>query len=67
MPMGCADIAAVLWTRVLRYNPADPDWANRDRFVLSAGHGSMLLYSVLHLAGYAITLDDIRNFRQLGT
>ncbi len=67
MPMGCADIAAVLWTRVLRYNPADPDWANRDRFVLSAGHGSMLLYSVLHLAGYAITLDDIRNFRQLGS
>jgi len=65
MPMGCADIAAVLWTRFLNHDPADPAWQNRDRFVLSAGHGSMLLYSVLHMSGYDLTLDDIRNFRQL--
>lgn len=64
MPMGCADIAAVLWTHSIRYNPADPGWMNRDRFVLSAGHGSMLLYSVLHLAGYGISLDDLKKFRQ---
>ncbi len=67
MPMGCADIAAVLWYRIMKYNPADPCWVNRDRFVLSAGHGSMLLYSALHLSGYNITLDDIKNFRQLGS
>ncbi len=67
MPMGCADIAAVLWTKILRHNPADPTWKNRDRFVLSAGHGSMLLYSMLHLSGYALTLDDIKNFRQMGS
>lgn len=67
MPMGCADIAAVLWTKILNHNPADPAWANRDRFVLSAGHGSMLLYSMLHLSGYALTLDDIINFRQMGS
>jgi len=67
MPMGCADIAAVLWTKILRHNPADPAWKNRDRFVLSAGHGSMLLYSMLHLSGYSLTLDDIKNFRQMGS
>jgi transketolase len=67
MPMGCADIAAVLWTKILRHNPSDPAWVNRDRFVLSAGHGSMLLYSMLHLTGYALTLDDIKNFRQVGS
>jgi transketolase len=67
MPMGCADIAAVLWTKILRYNPEDPEWINRDRFVLSAGHGSMLLYAVLHLAGYDISLDDIKQFRQWGS
>ncbi len=67
MPMGCADIAAVLWTKFLKHDPADPAWPNRDRFVLSAGHGSMLLYSMLHFSGYAVTLDDIKNFRQLGS
>jgi transketolase len=67
MPMGCADIAAVLWTKFLKHNPADPAWPNRDRFVLSAGHGSMLLYSMLHFSGYDVTLDDIRSFRQLGS
>ncbi|MBN2400862.1 MAG: transketolase [Spirochaetes bacterium] len=67
MPLGCADIAAVLWYRIMKYNPDDPAWPNRDRFVLSAGHGSALLYSALHLAGYGITLDDIKNFRQIGS
>ena len=67
MPLGCADIAAVLWYRIMKYNPSDPGWVNRDRFVLSAGHGSMLLYSALHLAGYGISLDDIKKFRQLGS
>ena len=67
MPMGCAEIAAVLWGRIMKYNPQDPVWANRDRFVLSAGHGSMLLYSMLHLTGYALTLEDLKNFRQFGS
>jgi transketolase len=65
--MGCADIAAVLWGRIMKYNPHDPAWPNRDRFILSAGHGSMLLYSMLHLTGYALTLDDLENFRQFGS
>ncbi len=65
MPMGMADIAEVLWNDYLRHNPADPQWFNRDRFVLSNGHGSMLLYSVLHLSGYDLPLDELRNFRQL--
>src|SRR5690606_23268396 len=64
-PMGMADIAQVLWCDYLRHNPANPDWYNRDRFVLSNGHGSMLLYSLLHLTGYALTIDDLKNFRQL--
>ncbi len=67
MPMGMADVAFVLWSRFLRYDPRHPDWPNRDRFVLSAGHGSMLLYSLLHLAGYKLSMDDIRSFRQLGS
>jgi transketolase len=68
MPMGMADVATVLFRDVLKYDPAAPRWADRDRFVLSAGHGSMLIYSLLHLTGYARpTLDDIRNFRQLGS
>ncbi len=67
MPMGCAELASLLWTKVLVHDPSDPSWINRDRFVLSAGHGSMLLYSMLHLSGYGITLDEIRNFRQLGS
>jgi transketolase len=68
MPMGMADVATVLFTRTLRYDPAAPAWADRDRFVLSAGHGSMLLYALLHLTGYAdMTMDELRNFRQLGS
>jgi transketolase len=63
-PMALAPLAYVLWTKHLRYNPADPNWLNRDRFVLSAGHASMLLYSVLYLTGYELTLDDIKQFRQ---
>ena len=67
MPMGMADVATVLFTRFLKYNPADPKWPDRDRFVLSAGHGSMLLYALLHLTGYPdITPEEIRNFRQWG-
>ncbi len=65
MPMGMADIAVVLWQRHLRHNPAHPQWPDRDRFVVSNGHGSMLLYSLLHLSGYDLPLDEIRNFRQL--
>ncbi|MBN1486540.1 MAG: transketolase [Anaerolineae bacterium] len=64
MPMGMADVAYVLWTRHLRHNPHNPQWHNRDRFVLSAGHGSMLLYSLLHLTGYPIYLEDLKQFRQ---
>ncbi len=68
MPMGMADVAAVLFSKHLKFNPARPDWADRDRFVLSAGHGSMLIYSLLHLSGYARpTMEEIRNFRQLGS
>ena len=67
MPMGMADCAAVLWCRFLKHYPADPNWINRDRFILSAGHGSMLLYSLLHLSGYPLTLDDLREFRQWGS
>ena len=65
MPMGMADIAEVLWNDYLRHNPANPDWPDRDRFVLSNGHGSMLLYSLLHLTGYDLPLDELRRFRQL--
>ncbi|MBI5107501.1 MAG: transketolase [Rhodocyclales bacterium] len=64
-PMGMAEIAEVLWNRHLRHNPANPKWADRDRFVLSNGHGSMLLYSLLHLTGYDLSIDDLKNFRQL--
>ncbi len=68
MPMGMADVATVLFTRFLKYDPTAPDWPDRDRFVLSAGHGSMLLYALLYLTGYKdMTLDEIRNFRQLGS
>jgi transketolase len=68
MPMGMADVATVLWTKFLKYDATKPDWADRDRFVLSAGHGSMLLYSLLHLTGYkAMTLGEIKNFRQWGS
>ncbi|GAB2180180.1 transketolase [Denitratisoma sp. agr-D3] len=64
-PMGMAEIAQVLWINHLRHNPANPHWANRDRFVLSNGHGSMLLYALLHLTGYDLSIDDLKNFRQL--
>jgi len=67
MPMGMAPAAYVLWTRHMRYNPADPKWHNRDRFVLSAGHGSMLLYSLLYLTGGGLSLEDLKNFRQWGS
>ncbi len=64
-PLGMADIAEVLWNNFLRHNPKNPEWANRDRFILSNGHGSMLLYSLLHLAGYDLPIDELKNFRQL--
>lgn len=67
MPMGCADFAYVLWTKFLKVDPKNPSWPDRDRFVLSAGHGSMLLYSLLHLSGFDVSLDEIKNFRQLGS
>ncbi len=67
MPMGMADIAEVLWRDFLKHNPGNPRWADRDRFVLSNGHGSMLLYSLLHLTGYPLALDELRKFRQLGS
>jgi len=67
MPMGMADCAFVLWDQFLKFYPKDPNWANRDRFVLSAGHGSMLLYAMLYLSGYSVSLDDLKNFRQWGS
>ncbi len=68
LPLGCAEVGAVLFGHALRYNPQEPGWINRDRFILSAGHGSMFLYSWLHMAGYAlVTLDEVKNFRQLGS
>ena len=67
MPMGMADVAYVLWTKFMRWQPQDPSWPDRDRFVLSAGHGSMLLYSTLHLAGYDLGMQDLQSFRQLGS
>ena len=66
-PMGMADIATILWREFLKHNPNNPNWFNRDRFVLSNGHGSMLLYSLLHLSGYKLSMDDIKNFRQLNS
>ena len=67
LPMGAATMAFTLWDRVLRHNPVNPSWPDRDRFVLSAGHGSMLLYSLLHITGYDLSMEDIRNFRQMGS
>src|SRR5215211_4895238 len=67
LPLGAAPMAYVLWTRFLRFNPKDPQWPNRDRFILSAGHGSMLLYSLLYTAGYDLSLDEIKHFRQWGS
>src|SRR5688572_11441054 len=65
-PMALAPLAYVLYTRIMRHNPANPDWEDRDRFVLSAGHASMLLYSMLYLTGYPMTLDDLKHFRKVG-
>ena len=67
MPMGMAPAAYILWTKYMKFNPANPRWHNRDRFVLSAGHGSMLLYSMLHLCGFEISMDEIKTFRQWGS
>ena len=67
MPMGTSPMAYVVWTKFLNHNPHNPKWSNRDRFVLSAGHGSMLLYSLLHLTGYDLPLDELKKFRQLGS
>jgi transketolase len=67
MPMGAAPMAYTLWTKFMNYNPSNPNWFNRDRFVLSAGHGSMLLYSLLHLTGYDVSINDLKNFRQWGS
>ncbi|MEM0400356.1 transketolase, partial [Escherichia coli] len=66
-PMGMADIAEVVWRRHLRHNPKNPQWFNRDRYVQSNGHGAMLIYALLHLTGYDLSMDDIRDFRQLHT
>src|SRR5437764_802074 len=67
LPLSAAPMAYVLWTRFMRYNPKNPKWENRDRFLLSAGHGCMLLYSLLYLTGYDLSLDEIKNFRQWGS
>jgi transketolase len=67
LPMGAAPMAYVLWTRFLRHHPANPAWPDRDRFVLSAGHGSMLLYALLHLTGYPLSLEELKRFRQWGS
>src|ERR1700749_543925 len=67
LPLGCAPLAYVLWTRFMRHNPRDPKWKGRDRFLLSAGHGSMLLYSLLYLTGYALPLEELKSFRQWGS
>ena len=67
LPMGCAELGALLYGEVMNYNPADPAWPNRDRFVLSAGHGSMFLYSLLHLAGFDLPLEELKQFRQVGS
>src|ERR1700733_1513793 len=68
MPLGASPMAYVLWTRFLKHNPRNPQWADRDRFVLSAGHGSMLIYSLLHLTGYdSVPMSELQNFRQWGS
>jgi len=67
LPMGAAAMAYTIWTRHLRHNPKNPNWFDRDRFILSGGHGSMLLYSLLHLTGYNLSLDDLKEFRQWGS
>ena len=66
-PLGTAPLMYTVWDKFMKYNPADPKWFNRDRFILSPGHGSALLYAMLHLAGYDLSLDDLKNFRQWGS
>ena len=65
LPLGCAAIGYELFANNMKHNPKNPDWAGRDRFILSGGHGSMLLYSLLHLTGYGLTIEDLKNFRQM--
>ena len=67
LPLGAAPMAYELWAHHMKHNPADPNWVNRDRFILSGGHGSALLYSLLHLFGYGLTKEDLMNFRQMGS
>ena len=67
LPLGAAPMAYTLWDKVMRHNPKNPNWINRDRFILSAGHGSALIYSLLHLFGYGLTTEDLKNFRQLNS
>src|SRR5690625_465684 len=67
LPMGAAPMAYVLWTEFMNHNPKNSKWFNRDRFILSAGHGSMLLYGLLHLSGYNVSMDDLKNFRKWGS
>lgn len=67
LPMGCAELGALLYGEIMNYNPENPKWINRDRFVLSAGHGSAFLYALLHVAGFGLTIEDLKGFRQLGT
>src|SRR5690606_37400114 len=67
LPLGCAEIGTALFAQALRHDPAAPQWPNRDRFVLSAGHGSMLLYALLHLSGYDLPMEELQRFRQLGS
>ena len=67
MPMGMAEIAVALWKHNLKHNPKNPNWFNRDRFILSNGHGSMLLYSLLHLTGYDLSIEDLKDFRQINS
>ncbi len=67
LPMGAAAMAYTIWTRHLRHDPADPKWPNRDRFILSGGHGSMLIYALLHLTGYDLPMEELQNFRQWGS
>ncbi len=67
LPMGMADVAALLWGKYLKFDPKSPEWPDRDRFVLSGGHGSMLIYSLLHLSGYDLPLEELKNFRQWGS
>ena len=67
LPLGSAPAAYTLWKDFMKFNPANPKWENRDRFILSGGHGSMLIYSLLHLFGFGLTVEDLKNFRQLGS